>query len=240
MTRAGRRPARGRGRFVVIEGIDGAGTTTQARRLGERLRERGRRVHVTAEPSGGPVGALLRQVLSGRLRGRAPSGPFDADSLALLFAADRLDHARTEVLPALEAGIDVVSDRYTLSSLAYQSLTTGDAAWVRAINARAPAPDLTVLLRVAPAVAFSRRRDASHDREIYERAEFQRRVAASYERAALVLRRAGERVEIVDGRGTPDQVSDAIDALVASLPISPARPGAASGAGSAPPSPRRR
>lgn len=213
---AGKRPG-ARGRFVVIEGIDGAGTTTQARLLGERLRSAGRRVHVTAEPSAGAVGAIVRQILSGRLRGRAPDGPFDADALALLFAADRLDHVRTEILPALEAGIDVVSDRYTLSSLAYQSLTTGDPRWVRAINARAPAPDVTILLQVAPTIAFARRSRASHAREIFEKAEFQRRVARSYERAVAVLRRGGERVELVDGAAAPGEVAAAIDRIVEGL-----------------------
>jgi dTMP kinase len=205
------------GRFLVIEGIDGAGTTTQARLLGERLRAAGRRVHVTAEPSGGPVGGLIRQVLSGRLRGKAPDGPFDPDALALLFAADRLDHARTEVLPALADGIDVISDRYTLSSLAYQALTTGDPRWVGAINSRAPSPDVTILLRVVPGVAFARRRSASHSREIFEKAAFQRRVAAAYEAAARVLRRKGERVEILDGGASPGAVADAIDAVVGTL-----------------------
>jgi len=222
VSRTGRRAGAARGRFVVIEGIDGAGTTTQARLLGERLRGAGRRVHVTAEPSGGPVGVLIRQVLSGRLRGRAPDGPFDGDALALLFAADRLDHARAEILPAIEAGIDVVSDRYTLSSLAYQALTTGDPRWVQAINARAPAPDVTILLRVGADVAFARRRSASHAREIFEKAEFQRRVAAAYERAVKVLRRGGQRVEILDGGAAPDAVSVAIDRVVENL--RPARP----------------
>lgn len=205
------------GRFIVIEGIDGAGTTTQSRLLGERLRASGRRVHVTAEPSGGAIGALVRQILSGRLRGRAPDGPFDPEALALLFAADRLDHARTEILPALAAGIDVISDRYTLSSLAYQSLTTDDAAWIERINAHAPPPDVTILLRVAAGVAFERRRTASHSREIFEKAAFQRRVAASYERAVRVLRRRGERVDLVDGARAPAAVSAAIDDVVASL-----------------------
>jgi dTMP kinase len=218
VSRAGGKAGRGRGRFVVIEGIDGAGTTTQARLLGERLRGAGGRVHVTAEPSGGPVGALVRQVLSGRLRGRAPDGAFDPDALALLFAADRLDHARSEVLPALEAGIDVISDRYTLSSLAYQALTTGDPGWVREINSRAPAPSVTILLRVAPTIAFARRRSASHSREIFERAAFQRRVAEAYERAAGVLRRRGEAVEVIDGTRTPDEVAGAIDRIVGKLP----------------------
>jgi dTMP kinase len=90
--------SRRRGRFVVIEGLDGAGTTTQARLLGERLRAEGRAVHVTAEPSGGPVGALIRQVLQHRVNGGAGGG-FDAAGLALLFAADRLDHLAAEVEP---------------------------------------------------------------------------------------------------------------------------------------------
>lgn len=212
-----RRAAPRRGRFLVIEGIDGAGTTTQARLLGERLKRAGRRVHVTAEPSGGPVGALIRQVLSGRLRGKGPDGPFDADALALLFAADRLDHSRTEIAPALEAGIDVISDRYTLSSLAYQALTTGDPRWVATLNSRAPAPDVTILLKVVPEVAFARRASASHSREIFERAAFQRRVAAAYDKAVGLLRRKGERVEVIDGGAPPDAVSAAIDAVVAAV-----------------------
>jgi dTMP kinase len=203
-----------RGRFLVVEGIDGAGTTTQARLLGERLLAAGRKVHVTAEPSGGPVGALLRQVLSGRLRGRGADGSFDAEALALLFAADRLDHANGEILPALAQGIDVISDRYTLSSLAYQALTTGAPAWVGAINGRAPAPDVTVLLRVAPSVAFARRRAASHSREIFEKAKFQREVARAYDAAVEVLRGQGERVAIVDGALPPGEVAAAIDAVV--------------------------
>jgi dTMP kinase len=216
MTRPGskRRTRAAPGRFLVIEGIDGAGTTTQARLLGERLREAGRRVHVTSEPSGGPIGTLIRQVLSGRLRGRAPDGPFDPEALALLFAADRLDHARSEILPALAAGIDVISDRYTLSSLAYQALTTGDPRWVGAMNGRAPAPDVTIMLRVVPEVAFARRSSASHAREIYEKAQFQRRVAAAYEAAVKVLRRSGQRVEILDGGASPGEVAAEIDAIV--------------------------
>jgi dTMP kinase len=222
VTPSGRRRKGTRGRFIVVEGIDGAGTTTQARRLGERLKGAGRRVHVTAEPSGGPVGALVRQVLSGRVCGRSPDGAFDPDALALLFAADRIDHARSEILPALEDGLDVVSDRYTLSSLAYQALTTGDPRWVQAINGRAPAPDVTIFLRVGSSVAFARRRSASHAREIFEKAAFQRRVAEAYERAVAVLRRKGERVEILDGSAPPDAVSAAIDGVLAA--ISPARP----------------
>jgi dTMP kinase len=201
---------------VVIEGLDGAGTTTQARRLGERLRALGRAVHVTAQPSGGPVGALVRQVLQKRIGGADGQG-FDAQALALLFAADRLDHVAAEVTPRLVQGTDVISDRYTLSSLAYQGLTTGDPAWVEAINRAAPAPDLTIFLQVRAGLALGRRRAAATTPELYEVAAFQRRVARSYQRSVALLRRRGQRVEILDGEATADQVAAAIAALVERL-----------------------
>jgi dTMP kinase len=208
--------SRRRGRFVVIEGLDGAGTTTQARLLGERLRAAGRSVHVTAEPSGGPIGALVRQVLQQRIGG-GRGGGFDAHALALLFAADRLDHVAAEVEPRLAEGCDVVSDRYALSSLAYQGLTTGDLAWVEAVNRRAPAPDLTVFLRVRPGLALGRRQAAGTTPELYEVAAFQRRVARSYQRALLLLRRRGQRVEVLDGEAPPERVAAEVAGLVERL-----------------------
>jgi dTMP kinase len=204
------------GRFIVLEGLDGAGTTTQSRLLGERLRRLGRRAHVTAEPSGGPVGALLRQVLQQRINGGGGGG-FDPCALALLFAADRLDHLSAEVLPRLAAGEDVVSDRYTLSSLAYQSLTTGDAGWVADVNGRARAPDLTIFLRVRARLALGRRRGAGTTPELYEVDAFQRRVARSYERALVSLRASGQRIAVLDGEQPVAQVADAVAALVAAL-----------------------
>ena len=207
---------RGRGRFLVLEGLDGAGTTTQSRLLGERLRASGRRVHVTAEPSGGPVGALLRQVLTGRVRGRG-GGELDPGAVALLFAADRLDHVAAEIAPRLADGVDVISDRFTLSSLAYQAITTGDADWVARLNDRALAPDLVVFLRARPSVALARRRAGSADPELYEVSDFQRRVARGYERALDVLRSAGQRVVVLDGEAPVDAVADAVWAAVSTV-----------------------
>ena len=208
--------ARQRGWFVVLEGLDGAGTTTQAHLLGKALRAAGRQVHVTAEPSRGPVGALIRQVLGRRVRGPA-GADFDPAALALLFAADRLAHLAAEVAPNVRRGVDVVSDRFTLSSLAYQGLTTSDVRWVEAVNARAAAPDLVVFLRVRAAVAFRRRRQASAEREIFEEAVFQRRVAQSYRRAIARLRRAGQRIAEVDGEAPVAEVAAAVLAEVERL-----------------------
>jgi dTMP kinase len=207
---------RGRGRFIVLEGLDGAGTTTQSRLLGERLRAAGRRVHVTAEPSGGPIGALVRQVLSHRVVG-ARGGEVDPAALALLFAADRVDHVATEILPKLAEGIDVVSDRFTLSSMAYQGLTTGDPRWVELVNARAAVPDLVIFLRARARVALARRHAASVDPEIFENSGFQRRVARSYDRALSRIRARGERVVVLDGEAPVEAVSDAVFAEVSRL-----------------------
>ncbi|HET8725505.1 MAG TPA: dTMP kinase [Anaeromyxobacteraceae bacterium] len=207
---------RRRGLFVVLEGLDGAGTTTQAGRLGDWLRARGRQVHLTAEPSKGPVGTQIRHVLSGRLRGGS-GGDFDPGALALLFAADRLDHWSGEIQPRLEAGVDVVSDRYVLSSLAYQAVATGDAEWVRALNARAPAPVLTVFLRVRPAVALARRYAATAEREIFEVPAFQRRVHRAYGAALAGIVADGQRVAELDGERGPDDVARAVAAAVGTL-----------------------
>jgi dTMP kinase len=218
----GRAGARRRGRLLVLEGLDGAGTTTQARLLADALRADGRTVHVTAEPSGGPVGALVRQVLSGRVAGR-DGAPFDPAALALLFAADRLDHAAVEIAPKLAAGVDVVSDRFTLSSLAYQGLAVGDLPWVEAVNGRAPAPDLTVFLRVRPEVGLRRRHAASLDREIFEVAAFQRKVADAYERSIERLRAAGQAVAVIDGERTVAEVAEAVAREVRGVAAGPAR-----------------
>lgn len=210
-----------RGRFFVLEGLDGAGTTTQAQRLAAWMRAQGRKVHVTAEPSSGPVGALVRQVLTRRVA--SPAGEFDAASLALLFAADRLDHAASEISPRLAEGWDVISDRFTLSSLAYQAVACGDPAWVETINQRALAPDATLFLSVSPRTALRRRYSASATREIFEVPAFQVRVARAYQDGMERLRALGQRVDVVDGEQGIDEVTAALAAVVTPL----LRPGGA-------------
>lgn len=195
-----------RGKFIVLEGIDGSGTTTQLKRCGEWLARRGAAHHLTREPSDGPVGMLIRAVLGGRLTS-AGGRPYDRRSLALLFAADRLDHLTSEIAPRLAAGVTVVSDRYVYSSLAYQAQDC-PAEWVRAINRRAPVPDLCVFLRLDAGAAGRRMRAARQSRDIFERLAFQRRVAAAYERAVRAIPK--NRLLVVDGALPPAEVFDAI------------------------------
>lgn len=189
-------------RLIVIEGLDGAGTTTQARLVVEALRQRGTPAHLTREPSDGPVGRLIREMLTGQ---HAIEGqPLSQTTFSLLFAADRLDHLQREVEPALARGEVVVSDRWYHSSLAYQG-TAADRAWIDLLNQRARRPDLTILLRVRAETAARRRLAAGRAQELFEDLAMQERVAAGYDQvfASLTDR---EPVVVLDGEREIDRV----------------------------------
>ncbi len=200
--------AENRGRFVVLEGIDGAGTTTHVARLAERLRARRIAVRATREPSDGPAGTLIRHVLTGRVvvpGGRAPGWA----TMALLFAADRMDHVESEIEAVPRRGGVVISDRYVASSLAYQSISSGaDAAeavdWIRTLNRYARRPDLTIVLDVSHEVAARRRESRGEAAQLYEQNEMQRELAAFYR--SLARHMPQDEIAVVDGTGTIDEV----------------------------------
>ncbi len=199
------------GRLIVLEGLDGAGTTTQARRLVEHLNTRGTSAHLTREPSDGPIGTLIRQMLTGH---HAITGQAIAQStFGLLFAADRLDHLQREVEPQLANGATVVSDRWYHSSLAYQG-TGADRDWITTLNARARRPELTIFLQVRPEVAAARRVAAGRVQELFEDLRMQEEVAAGYKATISELAAQGERIEVIDGELPADDVFAAIVKLV--------------------------
>jgi dTMP kinase len=199
------------GTFVVFEGIDGSGTTTQIHRYAARLKGQKRMVHVTREPSSGPVGNMLRLALSHRLV--LPS-TFEAQTMALLFAADRLDHLAAEVEPLLRDGAVVLSDRYDLSSLAYQSASAANTdpattiAWIRDLNKHARRPDVTVVLDVSPEVAEARRRARGGSAELYDDEGLQARLARAYRDAEALV--PDDVVIHIDGDKPADEVEAAI------------------------------
>jgi len=139
-----------KGKFICIEGVDGSGKTTQAKRLVRYLRSKDYDAVYTTEPSAGKIGALIRGFVLSR-KSRVPIA-----LEALLFAADRVDHVQTEVEPLLKQGKIVVCDRYLFSSLAYQGAAELDLHWMDCINKFALKPDLTLFLDVSPEVAISR------------------------------------------------------------------------------------
>jgi dTMP kinase len=141
---------KGVGKFVCIEGVDGCGKTTQARLLVKNLKRRGFRAVYTTEPSVGKVGKLIRSFVLAREE-RVPVA-----LEALLFAADRVDHVKSEVEPLLKQGKIVVCDRYVYSSLAYQGAAGLDTDWIDCINRFALKPDVALLLDVPPEVVVSR------------------------------------------------------------------------------------
>ncbi len=196
--------------FIVVEGLDGAGTTTQVDRLVAKLRAHGREVMATREPTGRSVGRLVRRVLSGD-----PDFP-SARVLPWLFAADRADHLDAMIEPALAAGVIVVSDRYYHSSLAYQSLVQ-PLAQVHALNATFRAPDLTVFVRVPPEVALARIEARGGDREIFEQLDQLKRIDEAYGRVITLLRGLGQHIVEIDGTPDPDsvarQILEAVEAL---------------------------
>jgi dTMP kinase len=193
-----------RGRFVVLEGIDGAGTTTHV----GHLRAMRVAVRATREPSDGPVGTLVRQVLTGRVvvpGGRAPGWA----TMALLFAADRMDHVESEIEPFIAEGGVVLSDRYDASSLAYQSVSSGADSkeaveWIRSLNRYVRRPDLTIVLDVAPETASERRLHRGEPAQLYEQNEVQRALAAFYKDLAKHMPK--DRVVVIDASASVDEV----------------------------------
>jgi len=195
-----------RGRFVVLEGLDGAGTTTQGALLAARLLEHGIPVELTKEPTDGVIGVIARAFTDGRMH-------LEPETVALTFAADRIEHT-VEIRGLLDAGTWVVSDRYVASSLAYQTSQGLPFEWVRTLNSRAMEPDATIFVDTSVEACVAR---------LAARGEFNTGPfdqAAALEKARALYRHAfesdvplGRLIEIV-GDASREVVADAIwDAL---------------------------
>jgi dTMP kinase len=187
-----------RGLFIVLEGPDGAGISTQTALLHSGLVQRDIKAFATKEPTNGPIGSVIRQALTHRLV-YPPDKQIGDDVMALLYAADRLDHIRADVLPRLEAGISVVCDRYRLSSYAYQGLKMGQE-WVRALNKHSIAPDVTFFIDVPPAVSQERIKARGGYIEMYETEERLGPIYANYLELIEQDRKTGDRIITIDGR----------------------------------------
>lgn len=194
-------------RFLVLEGLDGSGITTQAEMLRMWCEARGIPVYITKEPSEGPVGVLIKSALKKRIS-------FDPETIALLFAADRLDHVRNEILPQLENGKVVVSDRYYLSSLAYQSAEVGDLRWMRLINSKAPHPVLTIYIDVPPEVCLRRMKShawrGADQLQLYEEVDKLSAVRDRFISIISDLKNDGHEVEVIKGTDDVNAIAEQI------------------------------
>ena len=200
----------GHERFIVFEGIDGAGTTTQAERLKAWLEARSEKVVTTCEPSDGPFGSMVRNALKRRIV--VPSSGDGADTevdprvVALLFAADRLDHLDAVIRPSLARGWWVISDRYVDSSLAYQSIYM-DLGWVRTINAHAPRAARTFFLEVPPDEGMARIRAKRASTDHFETAQRLEQVHAQYQE---IYRTPPKDLVRLDGTRSMDELATEI------------------------------
>jgi len=181
-----------RGVLISIEGCDGAGKTTHARRLRDGLLRYGFDVVYTTEPSTSKIGRFIRLNVS-RAKEQVP-----VEVEALLFAADRFEHIKNEVEPALRRGKIVISDRYVHSSLAYQGARMADLDWLQKINSFVLKPDLGIYLDVAPKVGLRRKK---REKTVFENLGLQRIVRKIY----LKFVKKGE-LTLIDANGDVDKV----------------------------------
>lgn len=159
-----------KGVFIVIEGLDGSGKTTQARLLAKKLSKK-YNIFLTTEPSRGKIGSYIREYYLYEKQ-RLPT-----DVEALLFAADRLEHVKKELVPALDEGKLVICDRYLHSSLAYQGSSGLSIDWIRGINSKALQPDIGIFIDLAPEVVLKR---LNRKRSVMETLETQQKVREIY------------------------------------------------------------
>lgn len=161
--------------FIVIEGIDGAGTTTQSKLLKENLERRGKEVFLTAEPTSSDIGKLIRNVLSGKL-------DFPKETLSLLFSSDRSLHlfGKNGIIEHLERGYTVISDRYMQSTIAYQGLDL-PLSFIRDTNPF-PFPEYYIFLDISTDDAISRIDMRKSEKEIYEKREILEKVRMNYQK----------------------------------------------------------
>lgn len=195
--------------FIAIEGIDGSGKGTHTKKLNKWVKEKGHDTFLTQEPTGGPIGALLRDALK--------KGELEPSTEALLFAADRAEHVK-EIKQKLADGAVVITERYFYSSIAYQSASGLSIKWLMELNRFAPIPDLVLFLDIPPEVGLSRISSGSslrgkvREREHFERQGFLEKVRDVY------LDLANENnFEVIDAAGEIDEVQTAIRRRVSHL-----------------------
>lgn len=209
--------------FIVFEGIDGAGTSTQIEML--KNRPEAKDFLFTAEPTSAPIGKFLRQMLKGDF-------PLQNESAAYLFAADRNEHVNGKLLTqgntlvtgikeACQSGRKVVSDRYLFSSLAYQSINCPPEV-PRLLNSLFPLPQLLFYFEISPKDSLSRLGDRNF-REIYEKEDFLNRTVQEYHNVlseySEKAKNQGMKIVLIDAKKTKEEISANIWQEIKNLPI---------------------
>ncbi|ASI13661.1 thymidylate kinase [Candidatus Mancarchaeum acidiphilum] len=186
--------------FIVIEGVDGAGKTTQVNILKGKV-VGGKSVRTTKEPTDGKIGKLIRELLSGK--------NLDNLKMQLLFAADREEHLNSLIKDSIDSNEILVSDRYIFSSLSYGIASGLDAQWLIGVNSQFPVPDMTIIIDLEPDVSLSRI-SARDSKEAFENIKFLTEVRKAYK----FLAGKYSNCFIIDGSKSIDEVQQTIIELI--------------------------
>lgn len=197
--------------FIVFEGIDGAGTSTQIKKIVEAYPEN---YIATAEPTTGETGKFLRSMLAGNFT-------VDEKTNAFLFAADRCEHiyGQNGIIKMLESGKKVISDRYFFSSMAYQSASCGDE-FPEFLNSKFPLPQLLFFFDINPEVSLARVNARNEKKEIYEKIDLQKKIAAQYNKVISKYEKdtdSGMKVVRIDATKSIEEVYNIILSEINSL-----------------------
>ena len=192
------------GLFVDVEGLDGAGCATQVRRIGQALMEEKVKVYLTKEPTRGPIGKLVRAALEGEFNSLPPA------SVQLLFAADRGRHLNGEIIPRLEKGELVITDRYLWSSVAFGSIDLSKQ-WLINLNQEFILPDVSVLIDVSPEECLKRIKKEKISLELFNRRS---ELENAWETFSFLANKYPFYLYVVDGEREPDEITKDIVKLI--------------------------
>lgn len=196
-----------KGKFIVFEGIDGSGKSTQIQYLIEKLKQQNVSYYITKEPTDSPIGSLIHQIMIGRVK-------TDNKVIAALFVADRLDHLLNDIngiVAKIEDGITIVSDRYYFSSYAYHSIDM-PMDWVIQANEQCKnilKPTLTIFLDVNPDIAIERIAQNRFHQELFEKSSRLIKVREKYLESFTKLNDS-ENIIVVDGNRAPELIAEEI------------------------------
>ena len=202
-----------KGKFIVFDGIDGAGKTTQLDMLARRMTDDGESVYITAEPTGSDIGRLLRSALSG-------ADKRSECEMAVMFVLDRIAHNNAPdsgIRALVENGTDIICDRYYYSSLAYQGSST-DYEWVKSLNLRCPEirkPDLCIFLDLTPEQSLERITRGRDKLEIFENVETLTKVRERF--FSTIVDLCDENIAVIDAYRTPEEIAEDIWSLYKSI-----------------------
>lgn len=192
------------GKFIVFEGLDGSGSSTQAEKLVAYLKSKKIKAILTKEPTNNIIGGLIRGQLTHDWKS-------SQECLQLLFAADRAHHLQKEIIPALQNGLWVVCDRYLFSTIAFGSLEIPEKDWLVILNERFLMPDLNIILKVSPEICLKRMQASRFSLELFENKDKLTRVWRAYQ---WLSEKFFDYSTIIDGQQPITEISEQIKQLI--------------------------